>query len=155
VYGPQRDPAFEALAVTATSPRLLLLARVTLVFGYDLALAVAASAVVRLVATEVELAELVIAWLGPMTLLSALSLVLAMWTGPNVSIAVAVTLWLLRLGTVTAPELSDGWLADRMQQVWATSPGTLAVTLALLAAAAALSRRRGRPRDGWYRPAAW
>jgi hypothetical protein len=153
VHGPQRDPAFEALAVTATSPRLVLLARVTLVFAYDLALAVAASAVLKLVAPQVGLVELVVAWLGPMTLLSALSLVLAMWIGPNVSIAVATALWLLRLGTVSAPELSGGWLAARMRQVWATSPGTVAVTLALLAAAVALSRRRGRPRDGWYLPA--
>jgi hypothetical protein len=155
VYGPQRDPAFEALAVTATSPRLVLLARVTLIFGYDLALAVAASAVLKLAAPQVGLAELVIAWLGPMTLLSVLSLVLAMWIGPNVAITVATVLWLLRVGTLSVPELSDGWLASRMQQVWATSPGTVAVTLALLAAAVALSRRRGRPRDGWYRPVAW
>jgi hypothetical protein len=128
---------------------------VTLVFAYDLALAVAASAVLKLAAPQVGLVELVIAWLGPMTLLSALCLVLAMWIGPNVSIAVAATLWVLRVGTVSAPELSGGWLAARMQQVWATSPGTVAVTLALLAAAVALSRRRGRPRDGWYRPVAW
>ena len=156
VYGPQRDPAFEALAATATSPRLVLLARVTLVFGYDLALAIAASVVLKVAAPQVGLVELVIAWLGPMTLLSALSLVLAMWIGPNVAIAVATGLWLLRVGTVVGvPELSDGWLAARMQQVWATSPGTVAVTFALLAAAVALSRRRGRPRDGWYRPVAW
>jgi hypothetical protein len=155
VYGPQRDPAFEALAITATSPRLVLLARVTLIFGYDLALAVAASAVLRLAAPQVGLVDLVIAWLGPMTLLSALSLVLAMWIGPNVSMAVASALWVLRVATVSVPELSDGWLAARMQEIWATSPGTVAVTLALLAAAVALSRPRGRPRDGWYRPVAW
>jgi putative zinc finger protein len=155
VYGPQRDPAFEALAITATSPRLVLLARVTLIFGYDLALAVAASAVLRLAAPQVGLVDLVVAWLGPMVLLSALSLVLAMWIGPNVSMAVATALWLLRVGTVSVPELSDGWLAARMQDVWATSPGSVAVTLTLLAAAVALSRRRGRPRDGWYRPVAW
>ena len=155
VYGPQRDPAFEALAITVTSPRLVLLARVTLIFGYDLALAVAASAVLRLAAPQVGLVDLVVAWLGPMTLLSALSLVLAMWIGPNVSMAVATALWLLRAGTVSVPELADGWLAARMQEIWATSPGTVAVTLALLAAAVALSRRRGRPRDGWYRPVAW
>jgi hypothetical protein len=154
VYGPQRDPAFEALAVTATSPRLVLLARVTLVFAYDLALAMVASAVLKVAAPQVGLVELVVAWLGPMTLLSALSLVLAMWIGPNVAIAAATGLWLLRLGTVGVPELSDGWLAARMQQLWATSPGTVAVTLALLAAAVALSRRHGRPRDGWYRPVA-
>jgi hypothetical protein len=155
VYGPEREPAFEALAITTTSPRLVLLARVTLVFGYDLALAVAASVVMRLVATEVGLVDLVIAWLGPMTLLLALSLVLAMWIGPNVSLAVAGALWVLRVATVGVPELSQGWLAARMQEVWATSPGTVAVTLALVATALVLSRRPGRRRGGWYRPVAW
>jgi hypothetical protein len=155
VYGPEREPPFEALAITSTSPRLVLLARVTLVFGYDLTLAVAASAVVRLVATEVGLVDLIIAWLGPMTLLLALSLVLAMWIGPNVSLGVAAALWMLRVATVGIPELSGGWLAARMQVVWATSPGTVAVTLALAATALALSRRPGRPRGGWHRPVAW
>jgi hypothetical protein len=155
VYGPQRDPAFEALAVTLTSPRLVLLARVTLVFGYDLALAVAASAIVRLVAPEVGLVDLVTAWLGPMTLLLALSLVLAMWTGPTVSVAVAAAVWVLRVATVSIPELAGGWLADGMRAVWVTSPGTVAATLALVAAAVVLSRRPMRARGGWYRPMAW
>lgn len=154
VYGPEREPAFEALAITSTSPRLVLLARATLVFGYALTLALAASAVLRLVATEVGLVDLVIAWLGPMTLLLALSLVLAMWIGPNVSLGVAAALWMLRVATVGIPELSEGWLAARMQEVWATSPGTVAVTFALVATALALSRRPGRPRGGWLRPVA-
>jgi hypothetical protein len=155
VYGPEREPAFEALAITSTSPRLVLLARVTLVFGYDLVLAVAASAVVRLVTPDAGLVDLVIAWLGPMTLLLALSLVLAMWIGPNVSLGVAAVLWMLRVATVGAPGLSEGWLAARMQEVWATSPGTVAVTLALAAAAVVLSRGPGRPRGSWHRPVAW
>jgi hypothetical protein len=155
VYGPQRDPAFEALAITATSPRLVLLARVTLVFAYDLALAVATSMVVRLLAPEVGLVDLVVAWLGPMTLLSALSLLLAMWIGPNVSMTVAGSLWALRLLTVGVPELAHGWLAAWMRAVWATSPGTVAVTLALLAAALMLSRRPIRRRGAWSRPVAW
>jgi Putative zinc-finger len=155
VYGPGRDPAFEALAITVTSPRLVLLARVTLVFAYDLALALATSAVVRLAAPEVGLVELVVAWLGPMTLLSALSLLLAMWIGPNVSMAVAASLWALRVATVSVPELARGWLAAGMRAVWATSPGTVAVTLVLLAAAVALSRRPVRRRGAWYRPVAW
>jgi hypothetical protein len=90
-----------------------------------------------------------------MTLLLALSLVLAMWIGPNVSLAVAGALWVLRVATVGVPELSQGWLAARMQEVWATSPGTVAVTLALVATALVLSRRPGRRRGGWYRPVAW
>jgi hypothetical protein len=154
VYGPERDPAFEALAVTVTSPRLVLLARVTLVFGYDLALAVAASAVVRLGAPEVGLVDLVTGWLGPMTLLSALSLLLAMWIGLNLSMAVAASLWVLRVLTIGVPQLTEGWLAAAMREVWATNAGTVAATLALLMAAVVLSRRRTRPWGGWNRPVA-
>jgi Putative zinc-finger len=153
VYGPQRDPAFEALAVTLTSPWLVLLARVTLVFAFDLALAVAASALVRLGAPQVGLVDLVTGWLGPMTLLSALSLLLAMWTGLNLSLAVAASLWALRVLTIGVPALADGWLAAGMRELWATSPGTLAAALAL-AAAVVLSPRRGRPWVGWSPPLA-
>ncbi|HEX8861718.1 MAG TPA: zf-HC2 domain-containing protein [Actinomycetes bacterium] len=154
VYGPERDPAFEALAVTATSPRVVLLARVTLVFAYDLVLAVAASAVVQLGAPRVGLAALVAGWLGPMALLSALSLLLAMWVGPNVSMAVAASLWVLRVLTGGIPQLTGGWLAAAMREVWVTSPGTVAATLALLAAAVVLSRHHLRP-GGWPGPLRW
>jgi Putative zinc-finger len=154
VYGPERDPAFEALAVTATSPRVVLLARVTLVFAYDLALAVAASAVIHLGTPRVGLADLVAGWLGPMALLSVLSLLLAMWVGPNVSMAVAASLWVLRALTIGIPQLEDRWLAAAMRQVWATNPGTLAATLSLLAAAVLLSRQHLRP-GGWPGALRW
>jgi hypothetical protein len=145
VYGPERDPAFEALAVTATSPRVVLLARVTLVFAFDLALAVGASAVVHLGGPQTGLVSLVTGWLGPMALLSALSLLLAMWVGPNLAASAAGALWGLRVLTVGVPQLGEGWLATAMRQVWATSPGTVTATLALLVAAAVLSRHHLRP----------
>jgi hypothetical protein len=154
VYGPERDPAFEALAVTVTSPRLVLLARVTLVFGYDLALALAASAAVRLDTPHVGLVDLVTGWLGPMTLLSTLGLLLAMWIGLNLSLVVAASLWVVRVLTIGVPQLADGWLAAAMREVWVTSPGTVAATLALLAVVVALSHHHVRP-GGWPSPLRW
>jgi Putative zinc-finger len=151
VYGPERDPAFDALAVTVTSPRLVLLARVTLVFAYDLALAMAASGVVRLAAPQVGLVDLVAGWLGPMTLLSALSLLLATSISPTAPMSVAGTLWLLRALTIGAPPLADGWLAAAMREVWATNRATVAATLVLLAVVVVLSRRHLRPRGRWPR----
>jgi Putative zinc-finger len=151
VYGPQRDPAFEVLAITATSPRLVLLARVTLVLAYDLALAVVATVVVGRDAPSVGLGELVTAWLGPMTLLSALSLVLALWIGPNVAVTVAAALWALRVLTVGGAAPLDGWLAAGMRVLWATNTGTVVATLVLVAVAVVLSRRPARPRGGPYR----
>lgn len=148
VYGPESDPAFEVLAITPTSPRLVLLARVTLVFGYDLVLSLAASALAPLVAPDVRLVGLVAAWLGPMTLLLALSLVLAMWIGPGWSMAVAGALWALRVLTVSVSGLGEGWLGNGMRLIWATSPGTVAAAVLLVLAAVGLSRRPGRP-AGW------
>ena len=153
VYGPESDPAFEVLAITPTSPRLVLLVRVTLVFGYDLVLSLAASVLAPLVAPDVRLVGLVAAWLGPMTLLLAVSLVLAMWIGPGWSMAVAGALWALRVVTVSIPGLAEGWLGAGMRLVWATSPSTVAAAVLLVLAAAGLSRRPGRP-AGWpSRPA--
>jgi len=153
VYGPQRDPAFEALAATVTSPRLVLLARVTLVFGYDLALAVAASALVHLTEPRFGLVDVVGAWLGPMALLSASSLLLSMWTGVTAATTVAASLWALRVVTITVPELAQGWLAAAMRALWTTSPGTVAATLVLLTTAVGLSRAGVRP-GGPSRPLA-
>jgi hypothetical protein len=155
VYGPERDPAFEALAITVTSPRLVLLARVTLVFAYDLVLALAASALVGLGPPRVGIVHVVAGWLLPMTLLSALCLLLAMWIGPNLALGLPASLWMLRLLTTAVPELSNGWLADGMRAVWTANPGSVAATLLLVAAVVALSRRRVRPRGGWPGPLAW
>jgi hypothetical protein len=148
VYGPESDPAFDVLALTPTSPRLVLLARVTLVFGYDLVLSLAASALAPLVAPDVRLVGLVAAWLGPMTLLLALSLVLAMWIGPSWAMAAAGSVWALRVVTVSVPGLGESRLGAGMRLVWATSPGTVAAAVLLALAAIGLSRRPGRP-AGW------
>jgi hypothetical protein len=151
VYGPERDPAFDALAVTVTSPRLVLLARVTLVFAYDLALAMAASAVVRLAAPHLGLVDLIAGWLGPMTLLSTLSLLLATAISPTASMMVAGSLWLLRTLTIAVPPMAGGWLAVAMRGVWATNRATVTATLVLLAVVVVLSRRHLRPRGRWPR----
>jgi anti-sigma factor RsiW len=44
LYGPARDPGYELVAATPARPRLILLARLTLVVGYDIVLALLASA---------------------------------------------------------------------------------------------------------------
>jgi hypothetical protein len=59
-----------------------------------------------------------------------------------------------RVLTVGIPQLTGGWLAAAMREVWATSPGTVAATLALLAAAVVLSRHHLRP-GGWPGPLRW
>lgn len=144
VYGPRRDPAFEVVAATPMSPRLILLTRIALVFGYDLVLALAASGVVTAVGADpAGLRAVIVAWLGPMALLSALCLVLVVWTGPDVAVAVAVALWSLRV-------LADGLLTGLprllgfVHAAWSTNLGTVLVAVALTAVAV-IAAGRGEP----------
>jgi uncharacterized membrane protein YqaE (UPF0057 family) len=146
-YRPNRDPVFELTAATPTSPRLLLLIRVTLMMGYNVVLAMAASAAVAALGDpSARLDALIVAWLGPMALLSALSLVLAVWLGPEVAVGAALGLWALRVLADT-PLVASGWLAALVRAAWSTSPGGALASAALLAVAAIFAGR-GEPGRG-------
>ena len=137
VCGPERDPGFELTAATATSPRTVLTARVALVFGYDLVLALGASlALVAMGLDTSGLGALIGAWLGPMALLSSLCLLVAVAAGTTAAITVGLALWLARL-LVPALTLDTRWfvpLADAVKLVWATNFASGALAVVLLAA---------------------
>lgn len=146
VYGPENDASLEIALSTPTPPRLVLLARLVLVYGYDLALALAASAVVALTRAEVGLWPLVELWLGPMFFLSALALLLSLVLGPTPAVMAAMTLWATKLvatseGTRTL--VAPGW-ADRIGAFWQANPILLPLAAALLAAAVLLAPRPER-----------
>jgi hypothetical protein len=135
VYGPRVDPNLEVALASPTSPRTVLLARLTLVFGYDLLLGLAASAALAWTGSAGGVWALVSAWLGPMALLSAVSLAVSIWLGPNLAMAAAMVLWAGRL-------VVGGWtpvLPSAVHQVaaavWSTNPVTLgtAVVIGLVA----------------------
>jgi hypothetical protein len=66
---------------TPASARMLLLARLTLVFGFDLLLAFIGSIALVLLHADVLLWPLVLSWLAPMTFLSALAFMLSILSG--------------------------------------------------------------------------
>ena len=141
------DPAAEVLAATPTSGRLLLLVRLVLVFGLDLALALAASAVLAATgaAGTASMTVLVAAWLGPMVLLCALSLLAAVRWGPDTALGVAVTLWAIRV--LAGGVLARGdWPARLIVDAWATTAPVLTAGAAAAVAAFVLAGRE--PRDG-------
>ncbi|MCW6007934.1 zf-HC2 domain-containing protein [Micromonospora sp. CPCC 205371] len=144
VYGPRRDPAYEVVAATPTSPRLILLTRIALVFAYDLVLAFAATGVVAAAGADPSgVWELIAAWLGPMALLSALSLVLVVWVGPDVALGVAVVLWSLRV--LAGGVLVDvGGVLDVVRAAWSTNPATGLLAAGLVAVAVVFAGR-GEP----------
>ncbi|MET8053782.1 hypothetical protein ABZU75_39990 [Streptosporangium sp. NPDC005286] len=129
--GPEHDDAFELVAVTPTSPRVIMMARMTLVFGYDLLLALLASAVLApLNAAPVGLASLIIAWLGPMAALAGLSLLLSVCWNPGGAMGGGLAVWALYALTATDVPVPDGF-----RNFWTTSPATVGLALALMLAA--------------------
>jgi hypothetical protein len=145
------DPVTELLGTTPVSPRLLLLVRLTLVLGFDLALALAASALLALgtAGGPAGFGVLVAAWLGPMALLCALSLLVAVRFGPDVALGVAVGVWAVRV-FAGSDVLGDGRLVRLVLDAWTTSPAVLvasaATGLAAFAAAGAGAREPGAGR---------
>jgi hypothetical protein len=151
VHRSRRDPAAELLATAPTSARLLLLVRLALVFGYDLALALGASAVLAAVTADsaggvtvaAGMNALIATWLGPMALLSALSLLVAVRFGPDVALGTAIALWALRV-LMESDFAPDGPPARLILAAWSTNATVLAVSAALGIAAVVVTGRDGR-----------
>jgi hypothetical protein len=98
VYGPENDPSLEVALSTPTPPRLVLLARLVLVYGYDLGLALAATVVLAAARMDAGLVwPLVSLWIGPMLFLSALALLVSLLFGSTPAVLVAMGLWATRL----------------------------------------------------------
>lgn len=83
---------------TRVSSRLLLLARLTLVFGFNLVLALLGSVALALSQSDLSLWALVQSWLGPMTFLSALAFFLSVLSlEPLVGMVISLFLWMVHL----------------------------------------------------------
>jgi hypothetical protein len=138
LYGPEHDPAAELTLSTPTSPWKILLARVTLVFGYNLVLGVAVSLLLQAF-IPVNLNGLILSWLAPMTFLSALALVLSLWIGTANALLVAYAGWLAQfIPFLMRPMGLVGWFArfgEGYVQFW-QSPAILLTAAVLLFAAA-------------------
>jgi hypothetical protein len=139
IYGPEVDPGVELQAATPTPARLILIARLVLVAGYDLALTLAASGVVAVCGQTNGLWPVVSGWLGPFTLLCSLSLLLSVWKGPVAGSLTALAVWSLGvLAQVGNAGLSE-WQQAVLTHVWTTSVGVLAIGGALTATAVFLA----------------
>jgi hypothetical protein len=133
MHGPGSDPRLELALATPTLPRLVVLARLLLVVGYDFALALIASAVVAGAGrSSIGLLALVDQWLGPLLLLAPLSLVVSIRAGGAAGVAVTMALWALRVLAAS----DTGLLGDRLSRIvteaWSTSWVVVAVGLVLL-----------------------
>ncbi|NUM44949.1 MAG: hypothetical protein HUU38_09600 [Anaerolineales bacterium] len=109
LYGPGVDPAVEIEEATPVTQRQILLARLTLVFGFNLALGLLASLSVIVagflgLTAPISLPALIGLWLAPMTSLSALALFLTVLTGDSLAGVVAsLGLWMVQAFRAFAP----------------------------------------------------
>jgi anti-sigma factor RsiW len=141
LVGPQNDPAEELVRALPVSRRQILLARVALVFGFNLLLAGAASAGLFPTLPSGLWGGLILGWLGPMAFLSSLALLFSLWIGTGGAVALVYAVWLSHwalpgLDTLFAWSgrypAAEGALAA-YAQFW-NSPGVLLAASAVLCA---------------------
>ena len=80
IYGPENDAGLELTLATPTSIRFVMLSRMVLVVGYDFALSAIASIAITLVFGG-SLWDIMQLWVGPMLLLSSITLALSLLIG--------------------------------------------------------------------------
>jgi hypothetical protein len=120
LYDQDMRMMLEIEETTLASARLLLLARLTLVYGFNLMLALIGSVILALLDTDVSLVPLIASWLAPMTFLSGLAFFLSIVLNDTLpASAFSLLLWLVHsllpsdpngntiLYLITMPGLSD------------------------------------------------
>jgi hypothetical protein len=150
IYGPETDPFLEVIEATPVSPHLLLLARLTVVFGYDCALALVATLGLAALGEGGGIWSLTQEWFGPMLLLSTLALVMAQRLGPSAAMSLALLVWGARI--ILAANEHIGLLDDHLAHLLAASWSTNALTVcgALILLGTALLSVGHRERQGWH-----
>jgi hypothetical protein len=145
IYGPEVDPGLELTLATPTSPRLVLLCRLALVFGYNLGLATLVTLLLVLF-RGASFALVASVWLGPMLLLAGLSLLFSVASGAVAGVSSVAALALLRLvaAILDTPGSRIDAAAWRLDALWRTSPAVLALAIALVALAILLVPRQER-----------
>lgn len=137
IYGPESDPAMELAASTPTSPRTILSCRLILVFGYDFLL-IFATTIALAILSHVNPWVQVAAWLGPMLVLTAMSLALSMIA--SAVAAVSGTLGLLILHTLENTRLIQSFPVPGapLHVLWSSGPTMVVLSGALIVIAYAL-----------------
>jgi hypothetical protein len=100
LHGGDIEGALEIERATPIRPAALLLARLALVFGFDLLLGLIASGAAALLTPGLSLLPLIGAWLAPMLFLSALAFLISVATSEPLAAALfSFALWVAFVGT--------------------------------------------------------
>ena len=130
LYGTDNDAAFEITLATPTSIRLVMFCRVVLVIGYNFILSAIASFIIALVHGG-GIWEIMQLWLGPMLLLSSISISLSLLVGSAFAVAISLILEALQAIPVT---FEKGLVVLQLARpdIWQTSPTVILLALFLL-----------------------
>ena len=140
IYGAEHDASFELTVATPTSTRTVMFCRMTLVLGYNIALAALASALVTFVLGG-SFWEVIQLWLGPLILLTSVSLLLSLTISSVVALAASL---LLEAMQTVALNFEQGMVALQWSHssAWQTNPCLLLLAVALLVIAALYAPRK-------------
>jgi len=129
LYGTDNDAAFEITLATPTSIRIVMLCRVVLVIGYNFILSAVASFIIALVHGG-GIWEIMQLWLGPMLLLSSISISLSLLVGSAFAVAISLILEALQAIPVT---IERGLIVLQFARpdIWQTSPTVILLALIL------------------------
>lgn len=97
LYGPEVEPAIEIERATPASTRLVLLARMALIFIFDLGLGLVGSLILVASGTGLSFWPLIMTWLAPMAFLSMLSFLISVaLLDPTTAAMICLGLWILQ-----------------------------------------------------------
>jgi hypothetical protein len=137
LYDSDLAPVMEIERGTPASMRLIWLARITLVFVFDMVLGIIASLILSLISPSISLWSLVMTWLAPMALLSALAFLISVQRGdPAAGVLVSILLWSVQVVKHMLPE-GVSWL-DLIPNLLGVEARLWSFALALLCLGAAL-----------------
>lgn len=98
IYGMQNDPALELTLATPISAQQILMARLTLVFGYNILLTFSSSILLLLLNGQIAQFSwaVLLDWMAPMAFLSSLALFCSLLWGSVNAVVVAYSLWVVK-----------------------------------------------------------
>ncbi len=142
MYGSDKDPGFEITLSTPTSIRIVMLCRMALVIGYNFVLSAIASVIIAL-AHGGGLWEVIQLWLGPMLLLSSISISLTLMAGAAFALAISLIIEALQAIRIT---LEKGLLVLQLARpdMWQSSPYVIVLAVLLFGFAVFYAPRQPR-----------
>ena len=142
IYQAEHDAGYEIILSTPTSIRIVMICRMALVVGYNLALAAVTSAIIA-IALGGTIWDFMHIWLGPMLLLASISLTVSIIFGSVVSVAVSLLLEILQAITSSLDKTTP-FIHFLRANILQTTPTALFIALLLIVFAVYYAPRQPR-----------